>query len=365
MSKDFFDKPFTEDTNVKLELYKEYLKKWFPVFIASKKPFVNVVNLFDLFCGTGKDSVGTHGSPLIALEVLNLYKNFVQNTDVDINLYFNDQSNEYIEVLKANVAQFNFNRRKIKIHFSNEDFVDIFPTILPLTKNAANLMFLDQFGIKYVDKIRFKNLVDLKVTDILFFISSSTFNRFPDDPNVVDIIGMDSKQIKQIPFYDIHRLVHRKYSNLIPEGHSYGLAPFSIKKGTNIYGLIFGSGHPLGLEKFLEICWDLDGVTGEANFDIQGDVRKQHQPSLFDEENKQNKISKFEENLRLEILNGSLNTDLSIFVYALNNGFIARHVIPIIREMKKEKLISISNPSFKCSTVWKVDKRQPKKIKIL
>ena len=74
MSKDFFDKPFTEDTNVKLELYREHLKKWFPVFIAAKRPFVNTVNLFDLFCGTGKDSEGTYGIPLIALDVLKFYK---------------------------------------------------------------------------------------------------------------------------------------------------------------------------------------------------------------------------------------------------------------------------------------------------
>lgn len=34
MSNDFFDK-FGEDTNVKLELYIEYLKEWFLVFIAA------------------------------------------------------------------------------------------------------------------------------------------------------------------------------------------------------------------------------------------------------------------------------------------------------------------------------------------
>jgi three-Cys-motif partner protein len=373
MSKDFFDKPFTEDTNVKLELYREYLKKWFPVFIASGKPFVNVVNLFDFFCGTGKDSEGTHGSPLIALGVLNLFKGAVERTNVQINLYFNDQNTDYLNELKSNIDNFHFNKSKINLHFSNEDFVDLFPKILPKTKNAANLMFLDQFGIKYVNKTRFKILIELKVTDILFFISSSTFNRFPDDPNVVDIIGLDSNQIKKVPFYDIHRLVHQKYSELIPQKyselipqkHSYGLAPFSIKKGKNIYGLIFGSGHPLGLEKFLEICWERDGITGEANFDIQGDIKKQNQPSLFEEDNKQNKISKFEENLRSEILNGNLDTDLSVFLYAINNGFIARHIIPIIQNMKKEMIISVSYPSFKCSTVWKTDSRKPKTIEIL
>ena len=48
MADDFFDKPFTEDTNVKLELYREYLKKWFPVFIAAKNPFVSLVKNPDI-----------------------------------------------------------------------------------------------------------------------------------------------------------------------------------------------------------------------------------------------------------------------------------------------------------------------------
>jgi three-Cys-motif partner protein len=364
MSKEFFNRPFTEDTNVKLELYREYLRKWFPVFIAAHKPFVQMVNLFDLFCGTGRDSEGTAGSPIIALEVLKDYEDLVKSTKVQINLFFNDQNKQFLEQLDANINELEYDKKNINIYLFNEDFVDLFPKLLPKTKKAANLMFLDQFGIKYVNKERFKMLVELPVTDVMFFISSSTFNRFPNDPNVIDIIGMDSQQIKNTPFYDIHRLVHEKYSDLIPENHSYGLAPFSIRKGTNIYGLIFGSGHPLGLEKFLEICWGLDGITGEANFDIQGDQRKQLQPSLFEEDNRQNKISKFEDKLKSKILDGTLKSDIDVFLYALNNGFIARHVVPMIKEMKADKLIDVSHPSFKCSTVWKTS-RKPKQIKIL
>ena len=364
MRKEFFNRPFTEDTNVKLELYREYLKRWFPVFIATRKPFVQTLNLFDLFCGTGRDSEGIAGSPIIALEVLKEYEELVKKTAVHINLHFNDRNKQFLEQLNANVNELEYDKNNINIHYYNEDFVDLFSKLLPKTKNAANLMFLDQFGIKYVNKDRFKTLIELPITDLMFFISSSTFNRFPDDPNVIDIIGMDSQKIRNTPFFDIHRLVHGKYSDLIPENHSYGLAPFSIRKGTNIYGLIFGSSHPLGLEKFLEICWDLDGITGEANFDIQGDERKQIQPSLFEEDNKQTKISKFEEKLKSNILNGTLRSDIDIFIYALNNGFIARHVIPVIKKMKAEKLINVSHPSFKCSTVWKQN-RKPKQIEIL
>lgn len=364
MSKKFFNRPFTEDTNVKLELYREYLKKWFPVFIAAHKPFVQAVNLFDLFCGTGRDSEETPGSPIIALEVLKGFEDLVTTTKVQINLFFNDKNKEFLDLLIKNINELEYDKENINVHFYNEDFVDLFPKLLPKTNKAANLMFLDQFGIKYVNKERFKTLIELQVTDLMFFISSSTFNRFPNDPNVIDIIGMDSQQIKDTPFYDIHRLVHEKYSDLIPNNHSYGLAPFSIRKGTNIYGLIFGSGHPLGLEKFLEICWDLDGITGEANFDTQGDQSLKLQPSLFEEDNRQTKLSKFEDGLKSKILDCTLSSDIDVFLYAINNGFIARHIIPVIKAMKADKLIKVSHPSFKCSTVWKKS-RKPKQIEIL
>jgi three-Cys-motif partner protein len=147
MAEDFFDKPFTEDTNVKLDLYREYLLSWYPVFIAAHKPFKKVLNLFDFFCGPGKDSEGTVGSPLIALEILNFYSEYVNSTEVKINLHFNDSNAEYIDQLKENVEHFDFNKEKINIHYYNEDFVDLFPKLIPITKNAANLIFLDQFGL--------------------------------------------------------------------------------------------------------------------------------------------------------------------------------------------------------------------------
>ena len=45
-------------------------------------------------------------------------------------------------------------------------------------KNAANLIFLDQFGIKYVDKEMFLDLIALKTTDIIFFVFPYGINIF-------------------------------------------------------------------------------------------------------------------------------------------------------------------------------------------
>ena len=117
MSKDFFNNPFSEDTNVKLELYKAYLTKWIPVFVAKKDPFLEYVNIFDLFCGPGKDSEGTHGSPLIALDVLKYFQEVIENFKVIINLYFNDQNSDYIETLKSNIESYDFKSDHVNGYF--------------------------------------------------------------------------------------------------------------------------------------------------------------------------------------------------------------------------------------------------------
>lgn len=364
MSENFFNK-FTEDTNVKLELYEDYLTEWLPVFISSPNPFKKTVNIMDLFSGPGKDEEGTYGSPLIALKVLDKYRGYVFNTPVEINLYFNDRNPKYIEELKANIEKSGLLNKKIKIHYSCKDFEIFYSEISAITKNSANLLFLDQFGIKYVNQEKFKNLVQLPVTDVIFFISSSTFKRFHNDNNVNKIIGLESIAIQKMDFYKIHRLVHQAYSDFIPENHSYGLAPFSIKKGTNVYGLIFGSGHPLGLEKFLDICWIKDETTGEANFDIQGDIELKTTPTLFmEEDGLKSKIKSFQDELELSILNGKLTSDLKIYLFAINKGFTNKHIKPVISKLKSEKKILFKHPSFKCSTVWN-RKRQPKNIVIL
>jgi len=40
-------KPFDEGTKVKLDLYREYLREWLPVFINS--PYVDTLQIFDFF----------------------------------------------------------------------------------------------------------------------------------------------------------------------------------------------------------------------------------------------------------------------------------------------------------------------------
>ncbi len=78
-----------------------------------------------------------------------------------------------------------------------------------------------------------------------------------------------------------------KYRSLIPSNSKLKIFPFSIKKGAHIYGIIFGSKHILGVEKFLKIAWNKNKINGEANFD--NDNIKSY-PTLFPEMKRLTKI---------------------------------------------------------------------------
>ena len=71
-----------------------------------------------------------------------------------------------------------------------------------------------------------------------------------------------------------------------------------------VYGVIFGASHPRGVEKFLRTAWSKNTQNGAANFDIDDDIQK-IQLDIF--EGKQlNKIEKFQQILRDEILSGRI-----------------------------------------------------------
>src|SRR4030095_16674016 len=128
-------------------------------------------------------------------------------------------------------------------------FEERFREALPRLRsaNAANLLIIDQYGVKHVSDDVFRVLIGLDQTDFLFFVSSSYLHRFQDHPAIKRYIEFQRPE----DYNQVHRVVLDHYRKLVPPDRAYWLAPFSIKKGSNVYGLIFGSGHPFGLEKFL------------------------------------------------------------------------------------------------------------------
>jgi hypothetical protein len=217
---------------------------------------------------------------------------------------------------------------------------------------TANFLFLDQNGIKEITDEVFRTIIKLPATDFLFFVSSSVFSRFRDHSALKKYIDIPETTISASRYLHIHRVLLNYYRELVPQNTEYYLAPFTIKKGANIYGLIFGSGNVLGIEKFLKRCWKNDSQRGEANFDIDEDRIHPVQRSIFPEMDVPKKLKLFEDDLSQKILVRELTTNKQIYTYALSNGFLSSHARDIVKNMivsKKlpKQTLSISYDSCK------------------
>jgi len=335
--KDLHSKPFDESTKVKLALYENYLKEWLPVFLSKSSQYRNI-NIFDFFAGPGMDINGSMGSPLITIELLYHYLNNIVKNGQNVTLYFNDKIKDKIEILKQNILELNTESKPYNIVYSTEDFEDVFKEYIPLMdkRGTSNFLFLDQNGIKHITDEVFKTFVSLPRTDFLFFISSSTLHRFNEHPEIRKYIEIPSGDISDSDYCEIHRRVLYYYRKLIPKDKEYYLAPFSIKKGSNIYGLIFGTGHLRGIDKFIKQCWKIDPQTGDSNFDIDNDKIDPLQLSLLPDGNKPKKVQAFENELVDSILGKELTTNTDIFRYTLLNGFTPKHGRDVIQTLIRE-----------------------------
>lgn len=339
MIKDLHKQPFDENTLKKLEIFELYTKEWLPTFIMLK---VEKMYIFDFFAGTGYDLNHVPGSPIRILKQLgNLFQN---GNEVHVVLNEYDKAkyvqlktacNEYVE------SDSELRRAKenhiLTYEICNEDFAKLFPKCIESIKKYPSLVFLDQNGVKFLSDEYFMPLVNSRCTDFLYFVSSSYVKRFGDTIEFRKSISFDKEKAKHEPLTQIHRNILEELKKRIPYGNKTHLYPFTIKKGSNYYGIIFGASHIRAVDKFLSTAWKENSLNGEANFDIDNDACK-GLPDLFGYV-VLTKIQKFQKSLREKILFRQLRTNKDVYDYTLEHGHIPSHATEILKELKKEGLI--------------------------
>lgn len=359
---DIFNKGFDEGTQIKLHILRKYLQEWLPVFLSKKDKYWKDIFLYDLFAGGGKDTGGINGSPLIMVEELMPYCKIISDERLKLNILLNEYDQKRFISLKQNMSDKltecsitqscpNSQNCILNISIENQEFNNLFSEKFPQIKRTDKLprfMFLDQFGIKQITEGIFKQLVSLKRTDFIFFISSSFANRFAEQPEFKAYLNLSRQSFDTSKPYHCHRVVFNYYQQLIPKGTEYYLAPFSIKKGNNIYGLIFGTNHLLGIEKFLNICWSINKNTGDANYDIDNEKINPDEPFLFPGLDVSNKLQVFKNELRGKIRNNEIKTNTQVYRYTFEMGCLPKHANGVIRELRNQK--TITNNFRTCSS---------------
>lgn len=364
MLKKFTDKAFDEATKFKLEIFGECFKEWLPVFVHDT--YTPKLYVYDFFAGTGKDINGSPGSPLVLLSEAkgtncNICGRLHQK---EIVFGFNDKNEgaklkEVVENYLHECRKHNCNQDKCnyQIHFGNYDFKQALErqnvkNILS-NNNYAKFLVLDQFGFSQIDQKVFAELVNYPKTDFIFFIASSYVKRFRDHPYLKKYIDTSSIDFDKIKPKEIHRAIANHYESMLGQKEYY-IHHFSLKKGANYYGLILGSGHTLGMEKFLKICWNKDTYAGESTENINDDYEE---GTLFYDKNSSNKIIEVKNDIKAKVLSSEITDNITGLKYALKKKCLPKVFTETVIELERQKQIKrTGNVNNGSSNIHKVNK---------
>lgn len=336
--KEIDDKPFNEATRIKLDLFERYAREWLPVFLGDRTPFPEI-NLCDFFSGSGTDTEGTWGSALRILSVIREFQELIHKRPVKVTVSLSDLSAEKIVRLKDRIAAEEFDNLPVSLDVKAMDFGTRFELLHPrLTRRqAANLLIVDQYGVKYFDEA-FDAIIDCPTTDFLAFMSSSWFQRFHGLPEV-DRFLVDHRPEA---YHEAHRAVLGAYRKRLRHDQKYYLGEFSLKSGANIYGVIFGSSHPLGMAKFLKSAWSLDGVNGSANFDVEREGIFGERNLLLPFASTPKKVEVFEQELEEWIREVLLRDEMDVLEFCFLHGVTPQHASPVLKRLRREGVHSAS-----------------------
>lgn len=342
-AKNLHEHPFDEGTITKLEIFEDYLKEWLPTFVMSRAN--SDIWIFDFFAGPGRDTRGTAGSPIRTLQQISAQAGNIFQKRCKVHVCLNEYDSTKFSTLKKCCEQYVSDDAELKrlynnflfLSFYNDDFAELFPHYYSTIYSNPSLIFLDQNGMRFLADKYLSSLESLPHTDFLYYLSSSFFIRFGDTPAFQTNMKIDMERVRKDPYNNIHCSILKQLKERLPQGSTLKLYPFTIKKGPNIYGIIFGAKHPLAVDKFLRTAWKKNTINGAANFDIDDDKNK-NQLDIFGE-TKPTKIESFQSELRQRVINGLLKTNKDVFDYTLEQGHISQHASDELKRMKKEKLI--------------------------
>lgn len=373
MTKNINKSPYTQETLEKLGIFAECFREWFPVFLHNRS--VKSIHVYDFFAGSGTDSDGEHGSPLLLLHEArgenNSHCDQAKKSRKTVVFHFNEKLKGKSRELSGNIDAYLKECVKtcnghcpFSFEQTQAEFKEIFETgafrrILN-DPSFAKFILLDQYGFKQVEEEVFQILVNAPKTDFVFFISSSQIKRFKN--HLATKLYFDTQRI---PFdearpRDCHRQIADYYQSLVPRGKAYYLHNFTIQKGGNYWGLIFGSNHTLGMEKFLKVCWSKDPYAGESNFNIDDDWEP---GTLFSQSEQSQKVKRVKDELRTGIRNKEIKTNIDGLKSALQKRCMPKLFIEVVKEMEGENLISVScedgsKPRYAATNIHKVEEFQ-------
>lgn len=362
--KDINKAEFTEETKLKLDIFRQCFREWYPVFVHN--PYISHIFVYDMFAGSGKDTKMNPGSPIILFQEARgdkkqHCKSLLKRNAAYITFGFNELDSEKRKELEYNLSSELSSCQaqcaettcpfENAFHFGSQDFSSLIRNkrlnLILSNPKFAKFILLDQYGFKQINDEVFLRLINSPTTDFIFFVASSFIKRFKDLPAVTAYFNKNKITFNETQPKECHKVITDYFRSLIPADMNYYLHSFTIQKGSNYYGLIFGSGHSLGMEKFVKVCWKHDGQAGESNCNLYNDFEP---GTLFYDSNHPNKKNQVFQDIKDRILRAEIIDNISGLDYALKCGCEPKLFVEVMDSLLKDNKVRIVGTYNKRST---------------
>ncbi|MDG9667717.1 three-Cys-motif partner protein TcmP [Hahella sp. CR1] len=324
-------------TEAKLQFYTKYLERYLQILLAAKD--VNKINIYDLYCGAGRYSDGQTGSAVRAVEAVSSAQAKI-TTDKVINLHLNDLNAAKVKKLRNLLAGKDSSEKQFFITFSRYEAFDLLKKIaskLPAQdRHTRNLIFIDPYGYKDIDKENLEAVLVTGRTELVLFLPIEQMYRFRlkaiddevDNPyiplkNFIEQFELDVTKITSEKEFIVALESALKFQG------KFFTASYSIRNhNRHLYGMFFITSHLYGLEKIVEVKWELDsqkgqGFTGENQLDIFLET---------------DRLSVLRKAITALVSNGEAD-NLTLYELVIRKGFLPKHGNNVLRELCAEEVL--------------------------
>ncbi len=339
-------------SKAKLDLYKSYLSEYLPILGHSK--YIDTINIFDIFCGTGIYEDGNLGSPLIAASCIQDYEEYFEKKSIPskpVKLYVNDFDINKVYTVSELIDSLSLKNCSVATYnLDASDMLDLVgEKINSFSNKERSLVFIDPYGYSKIDKTKLYNLLKRRRSEVILFLPVAHMKRFTDEALtdlekkaydnlrnfIIDFFDENSKILNEfnINIFDYIEELRKAFSF---NDEFYTASHYIERNKANYYALFFIGHHIYGLEKFIEAKWKNDSLG-------QGFNQSKNANTLFGEQlveyDKNISVSKLEKLFR-ELIEKEVS-NLQLYEFTLKNQFKTTHMNQLLRELKNKKRIQI------------------------
>ncbi len=123
------------------------------------------------------------------------------------------------------------------------------------------------------------------------------------------------------------------------DGSCHSTSFYLQRDASNYYALFFLTNNLLGLERIIDVKWEIDISEGE------GFLQKDQQMSLFREEEQNEKFTSKMQQLREIIINEIYQKknvpNIDLYYITITSNFRATHALSLMKQLQNEELIAV------------------------